>query len=144
MSNAGDKHFVHEHIWVHFEGVKDICGLCQLSRPHESTSEERVEIDADQLFASIDARRRVIEAARRVWVLQSLEDGGVVELHGVYTDLEQAKHALEPKYPNLSVWEPCPDRPDCWRAHTGKHPVLIEPTTLDAATSPEPRLGEEE
>lgn len=74
--------------------------------------------------------------SRRVYVLQALEDGGAVELRGVFTDLDHAKHALEGKYPNLSAWERCSDRPDCWRAHTGKHPVLIEPAVLDGMPRP--------
>jgi hypothetical protein len=78
-----------------------------------------------------------------VFVLQAIEDGGLIELHGVFTELDRAKHHLEPKYPNLSAWEETTYRhahggPEmrAWRAHTGKHPVLIEETTLDGTPAP--------
>jgi hypothetical protein len=98
-----------------------------------------------------DARTAPGPATDRVWVLQAVEDDGIIELHGVFRDLERAKHHLEPKYPNLSAWEETTYRhvhggPEmrAWRAHTGKHPVIIEETTLDDArpARPEPAAGE--
>jgi hypothetical protein len=98
-----------------------------------------------------DARTAPGPATDRVWVLQAVEDDGIIELHGVFTDPERAKHHLEPKYPFLSAWEETTYRhvhggPEmrAWRAHTGKHPVLIEETTLDDVRPerPEPAAGE--
>lgn len=82
-----------------------------------------------------------------VWVLQKIEDSGV-ELAGVYRDLEQAKRALEGRYPNLSAWRSCErcGDPDCgrWVAHTGKHEVLIEPAWLDGSAPADAREAERE
>lgn len=68
-----------------------------------------------------------------VWVLQAIEDGGEIELHGVFEDLEQAKHHLETKYPNLREWTQCKCGCDNWWSHTNKHPVMIEKATYYSA-----------